>query len=80
MARGQVTWGQLVEICQSHNIDVYRGKGGRRKLKGPGADGGTRSMVIGRKCCTGKNDTVYTDYVKAFQRRFGIDDDELWPR
>ncbi len=72
MGRRQITWGQIMQICQTHNIEIFRGKGSEKKLKGPTPSGETGIMVIGHKCCTRPGDTVYPSYVKTFQRRFGI--------
>lgn len=78
-SRSAVTWGTIVDICKARGIDILQGKGGEMKLKGPADDDGViRVMRIGHQCCRSKNSNVYIDYVKKFQRTYGIPDEEIW--
>ncbi len=75
--RGAITWGRIVETCQTRGISIEYGKGSERKLKGRSPDGRSRVQVIGHEWCRSKNTVVPIPIVAAFKRNFGVTDDEL---
>ncbi len=77
--RGAITWAQLKRACRKHNppVEILKGPGSERKLRGFDSTGKITVMRIGHKCCSSPTDVVYIDYVLNIRRRFGITDEEL---
>ena len=77
--KAAVTWGIILKICEDRGIEVMRGKGSECKLKGQAAEGEMKLVMrVGHNCCRSNKSVVYIDYVKKFQRFYGITDDEIW--
>lgn len=73
-----VKWKDIVRICSAHNIEIFQGKGGDKKLKGPDAAGEIRVMTITHACSDRPSQDVWIDYVKSFQNMYGITDEEVY--